>query len=321
MTGPNSAASNRVIVQLTNGDRLTGALGETRLLLDTVLGPLTPEMKFIRSVAYVSWRQGNMPPGDGDLSFCGLNWQTWRTEFAIDGDKLKSLPKARAGFQYGHEGHGRGAQINANLGDPNWRDYSLDAVFCATGIDPAFNPYGLGSDWHDGCILFHIADAKESFNERGSSFYILGLHTDGSWELRAVYGHYCAQPIGWGNAKGDGERTLATGKGLALDRQNGNRIRIEVVGNHIQAWFEDSKLLDVIDDQMTKEIGGQTLDHGGIAFTGGFESMFWVKNVSVRSLAPSETEKRTESTTTSSVQPAASASVQQSSSSARGPIE
>ncbi len=278
------SAARIVAVQLTNGDRLTGTIDRTQLRIDTLLGPLAPNLEFVRSVSYTAWREGNMPPADGDLAFDGLNWLTWRTEFAIDGDRLKSLPRPRPGFQYGHEGHGRGAAIVANVGDPDWRDYRVEAEFCPTGIDPTFNPYGLGGDWHDGCILFHIADAKESQNERGGSFYILGLHTDNSWELRAVYNTFCDQPIGWGSGKSDGERVLGKGTGLSLDRQNGNHFRIDVLGDHIQIWVDGQSLLDVVDHQMGQDIGGQRLDHGGIAFTGGFEGMFWVKDVSVRSL-------------------------------------
>ncbi|MFT3787929.1 MAG: hypothetical protein QM770_17465 [Tepidisphaeraceae bacterium] len=279
---PDSA--NKVTVQLTNGDRITGVLNQPKLQLDTILGPLTPKLKLVRSVSYTAWREGNMPPGEGELAFDGLNWTPLRTEFEIDGDRLKSLPKARAGFQYGHEGHGRGAMLVANIGDPDWRDYSLDVQVCAAGLDPAFNRYGLGGDWHDVSLMFHITDLKESQNERGSSYYVIGFHGDGSWELRAVYNAYCDQPMGWGSPHCDGERTLAHGNGLNLDRLNGNHVRIDVAGNRIQTWFDEANLLDVVDDQMATEIGGQRLDHGGIGFGGGFEGMFWIKNLSVRSL-------------------------------------
>jgi hypothetical protein len=280
-----TVTENKVTVQLTNGDRLTGTLNQPQLQLDTLLGPMTAKLQLVRSVAYSAWREGNMPPSaNGDLAFGGLNWLTWRTDFVVEGDRVRSLPKARPGFQYGHEGHGRGAALMANIGDSDWRDYSIEAQFCASGIDPAFNPYGLGGDWHDGDILFHLADAKESQNERGNSCYMLGLHSDGSWELRAVYNTYCDQPIGWGSPRSDGERTLAHGAGLALDRQIGNHIRIDILGNRIQIWFDDQSLVDVVDNQMGQEIAGQRLDHGGIGFTGGFESMFWLKDVSVRAL-------------------------------------
>jgi len=257
-------------------------------------------------VSYSAWREGNMPPGEGNLFFGGVNWLTWHTEFAIEGNRLKSLPKARPGFNYGHSGNGRGPMLMANIGDPRWRDYSLDVQLCAAGVDPAFNPYGLGSDFYDASIMFHITDAKESFNERGSSYYVLGLHgSTGTWEVRAVYNSYCDQPVGWGNPKTEAERTVAQGSGLAIDRQNGNRIRIDVVGNRIQGWFEDSKLFDVVDNEMTQEIGGQRLDHGGVGFGGGFDAMFWIENFSVRSLAHSESPKSVDGPSDGSIQHAA----------------
>ena len=279
-----SPGANKITVQFINGDRVTGTLNQSQLQFDTLVGTVTPKLKFVSGVSYVAWREDNMPPGKGDLAFGGRNWLAWRTEFAVEGDRLKSLPKPRPGFQYGHEGHGRGPMLVANLGDSDWRDYSLEARFCATGVDPSFNPYGLGSDYHDGAIVFHVADAKESQNERGNSFYTLSFHGDGTWDLRAVYNHFCNQPIGWGNPTGDADRTLAHGAGLAIDRQNGNHIRIDVLGNRIRAWFDDQTLLDVVDSQMDEAIGGQRLDHGGVGFAGGFDSMFWVKDVIVRSL-------------------------------------
>ena len=280
-----ASSGRKVVVQLLNGDRLTGVLAQSQLPLDTVLGRLSPDVKLIRSVSYRTWREGHMPPGEGTLAFGELNWTAWRTEFAVDGDRLTSLPKARAGFQYGHDGHGRGPMLVANVGDANWRDYSIDAVFCVTGVDPSFNPYGLGSDYHDGNIMFHVVDARESFNECGGSFYVLGLHGDGTWDLRCVYNDYCAQPMGWGSSHHDAERTLAKGSGVAIDRTSGNRFRIDVVGNRIQAWVDDTKLLDVVDDAMPQEIGGKRLDYGGVGFMGGFDAMFWIKNVTVRTLA------------------------------------
>ncbi len=38
------------------------------------------------------------------------------------------------------------------------------------------------------------------------------------------------------------------------------------------------------DDKMGEAIGGQTLDHGGITCTWGFESMGWIRNFSANQL-------------------------------------
>jgi hypothetical protein len=229
-----------------------------------------------------------MPPGDGELSFGGVNWQGWRTQFEEQGDTLVSLPKARPGFNYGHGGNGRGPLLVTNVGNSDWKDYSLEFEFCVTGVDPAFNPYGLGQDYHDGAILFHVADAKESFNEPGLSAYILSIHGDGSWELESTYNDYCAQPVGWGNPQSDSRRTLASGAHLLIDREFGNLYRIDVSGRRIQIWIDGTPIVDLLDDAMDKAIGGQTIDHGGVALLGGYDAMFWVKNFSAQPLRPVE---------------------------------
>src|SRR6185295_15206185 len=43
-----------VTVQLTNGDRFSGTLDLPQLQLDTILGTVTPKLKFVRSVSYAS---------------------------------------------------------------------------------------------------------------------------------------------------------------------------------------------------------------------------------------------------------------------------
>jgi len=91
--------ANKITVQLTNGDRVTGTLNQSQLQFDTILGTLTPKLKFVSSVSYSPWREDNMPPGKGDLAFGGRNWLAWRTEFAIDGDRLKTAPR---GYEVDH---------------------------------------------------------------------------------------------------------------------------------------------------------------------------------------------------------------------------
>jgi hypothetical protein len=143
---------------------------------------------------------------------------------------LVSLPKARPGFDYGHGGGGRGPTLMSNIGNPDWKDYRVEFEYCVTGVDPALNPYGLPLDYHDGVICFHVADAKENWNQRGSSMYMLGVQGDGSWSLSCIYNAYCRVPSGYGNPANDAERKLADGRGLKIDRENGNRFRIEVRG-------------------------------------------------------------------------------------------
>jgi hypothetical protein len=283
-------AGPMVTIHLANGDRISGSLEQDLLPLATLVGRVTPAVRQVRRVSYTTWREGDMPAGPPGLSFGGVNWQAWRTEFAIDGDRLVSLPKARNGFRYGHEGHGRGPLLVTNVGNPEWRNYSIEVDVCSPGIDPAFNPYALGPEFHEVALLFHLADARESQNERGNSLYSLGLHGDGSWELRAVYNSFCEQPVGWGNPREDADRELARGQGLAIDRERGNHLRLDVVGNRIRIWVDGRQIIDVVDGLMPKEIGGQRLDHGGVAFGGGFDSMIWIRNFSARSLPELEAD-------------------------------
>lgn len=274
----------RVVLNLMNGDRVTGVLSLEQFRLETIMGKLSPDLVQIDRMTFSAGRGGSLPAGEGEIFFGGVNWHGWKTSFAVQGDKLVSLPQSRPGFNYGHNGGGRGAQLLSNIGNADWRDYRIDCDFCVPGIAPAFNPYGLGSDFHDGSILFHVADAKENWNERGGSLYRLGLHGDGNWTLSCTYNNYCQVPMGYGNPHTDGDRQLASGGGLNSDRVNGNHYRIEVRGQHIQIWVDDRQLADVTDEKMNETIGGQTLDHGGVGFVGEFDAMIWIKNFSATRL-------------------------------------
>lgn len=274
----------RVLINFENGDKLTGVLALDHFKLETMVGLLSPEIAKIDRMTFSTWREGNMPPGEGDISFGGVNWKAWKTQFEIQGDKLASLPKARPGFNYGHNGSGRGPTLMSNIGNSDWRDYRIECEFCVTGMDPSLNPYGVGSDFHDGSILFHVVDAKENWNECGGSLYTFNIRGDGSWSLSCTYNEYCAVPSGYANARRDGERKLSSGSGLKIDRQNGNKYRIEVRGQHIQIWVDGEQVADVTDDKMGQTIGGKTLDHGGVGIRAEYDAMFWVRNFSATAL-------------------------------------
>jgi hypothetical protein len=145
-------------------------------------------------------------------------------------------------------------------------------------------------DYHDGTICFHVADAKENWNQCGSSMYTLGVLGDGSWSLSCTYNSYCRVPSGYGNPASDAERKLADGRGLKIDPENGNRFRIEVRGQRIQIWVDGEQIADVTDDQMGETIGGETLDHGGVGFQWGLDSMGWIRNFSVLQFQPAEAD-------------------------------
>jgi len=132
--------------------------------------------------------------------------------------------------------------------------------------------------------MFHVVDARESFNERGATCYVMNFEESGAWNLRCTYNEYCAVSSGYGNPTSDGGRTLAKGQGLKLDAVVGNTFRIEVRGTHIQILLDGEKIVDVTDEKMGEIIGGQTLDHGGMGFVWGMDSMGWIRNFSVKKL-------------------------------------
>lgn len=218
------------------------------------------------------------------VSFGNIDWSPWRILFEVQGDKLVSLPAVRPGFRYGHGGNGRGAEVITNIGNEQWKDYSVELEFCMSGVDPKLNPHGLPLDYRGGAISFHIADAAESWNECGVSSYYLSLAADGSWGLGCIYNQYCRVPSGYGDARNDGARQLASGKGMKLDPKNGNRFRIDVRGTRIQIWVDGESIVDVRDEKMRDPIGGKTLDHGGVGVGGYHDCMIWIRNFSVKHL-------------------------------------
>jgi hypothetical protein len=270
-------------VNLHNGDKLKGTLSLGRIELVTVFGKVSVGIEHITTLR-VTLGGRALPAGEGSLSFGGVNWKPWRTMFEVRGDKLVSLPKARPGFNYGHSGNGRGATLMTNIGSKNWKDYRIDLEFGMRGVDPALNPHGLPLSYRSGSIVFHVADAKESWNERGSSRYYLNLSENGDWSLGCAYSSHCQTARGYGSPTNDGNRSLANGSGLKLDPKAGNKIRIDVRGKHIQVWVDGERIADVQDDKMGEPIGGQTLDHGGVGVTWGWECMGWIRNFSAEQL-------------------------------------
>ncbi len=220
----------------------------------------------------------------GTIAFGDVRWVPWRTMFAVQGDKIVTLPKRRPGFDYGARGIGRGAELLMGIGDQKLRDYRASFEFCVTGVDPAFNPYGLPGNYHDGSIWFHVADAQENWNKPGNSFYALEVHGDGAWILRCVYNEYCALPYGFGKVHNDGQRKLAEGTGLKIDSQNGNKFVIETKGQRIRVWVDGEQIADLKDERMGETMGGQTLDHGGMGFVWGYETMGWMRNFKLEML-------------------------------------
>ena len=271
------------VLDLQNGDKVKGVVMLEPVALETIIGRVSVGLEKVQTLR-VMMSGGTPPEGEGPLSFGGVNWTPWRTLFEVRGDKLVSLPAARPGYNYGHWGNGRGATLVTNVGSADWKDYSVEFELCMNSVDPAFNPHGLGADFRSAGIGFHVADARESWNERGGSGYSLNLGGDGTWSIACCYNSYCKTPVGYGNPTSDGSRTLAEGKGLKPDPVNGNKVRIEVTGTRIRIWVDGEMIADLRDEKMGETIGGQTLDHGGVTVTWGFESMGWIRNFSAKRL-------------------------------------
>lgn len=273
-----------VVVKFQNGDQTTGMLTANKFPMETVLGSLTPTFDLIDRITFTVSQEGALPLGDGPIAFGNVNWTPWRTMFEIQGDKLVSLPKVRTGFNYGHSGNGRSSTLVTNIGNQDWKDYSVEFEMAMTGVNPAFNPHGLPADYRSEAISFHVADAKESWNEKGESHYDFSIAGDGSWSLGCSYNGYNPAPSGYVPHAPEGARILASGKGLKIDTEKGNKIRLDVVGTRIQIWVDGESIADLRDEKMGETIGGQTLDHGGIAISWGWECMGWMRNFSVKKL-------------------------------------
>ena len=133
-------------------------------------------------------------------------------------------------------------------------------------------------------IAFHVVDRKEDLNNSGTSAYVLAFQGEGNWRLVAYYDDHIRRGLGWGSNVNDGERPLAYGEDVKLDRVKGNRFRLEVRGNHIEVWIDGRKIVDVIDEEMDEPIDGRTLDHGGVAFVGAYDAMIRLRNFEMTKL-------------------------------------
>lgn len=278
-------APETVTLLLQNGDHITGTPDVDAFPLETMLGKLSPKLSQIDRIEMSVRSTGALSEGNGDIEFCGFKWEGWRTRFEIQDKRLMSMPQARGGYNYGHNGNGRGAQISTNIGVKDWTDYRIEVDYCITGVDPAFNLHGLPPGFRGGGMMFHIVAASESWNAApGTTSYQLGFGPDGTWTLDCMYDSYCKTEVGYGNNYNAGTRNLASGKGLQLDATKGNHFRIDVIGNRIAIWLDNQPLVDVLDEKMGEEVAGKKLTYGGVAFGWGWESMGWIENFSATRL-------------------------------------
>lgn len=276
-----TAVEGKAKLLFGDGDRVTGTLPAKPFPIESCLGRLQIPWAEV-DVMRFSLKGGRlMPAGKGALTLGGINWTPMRVAAEVQDQRLITLPKATKGFQYGHSGHGRSATLVSNVGNPDWRDYRLEFDAAVTGIDPKFNPHGIRSNQVGFSTYFHVADIKESWNEKGHSAYALAINPEGEWSLTCVYNQHCPGARGYQSSVRDGMRKLAKGQVKRWELNQAKRIAIEVVGDRIQIWVDGELLVDLHDEEMDTEIGGITLDHGGIGFRWGWEGMGWIENLSV----------------------------------------
>lgn len=277
-------AGGEVALRMRNGDIIKGRVPEGGFPVQSVLGELVLPWDQVEEMRFSLFGGPLLPAGEGPLAFGGVNWSAWRVEAEVRDDKLMTLPRARPGFAYGHGGNGRSATLVTNVGNEDWRDYRVEMDVVVAGVDPAFNPHRVRTEDIGVNIMFHIADMKESWNERGNSSYRFTLGRNGTWGLSCIYNHYCPGARGYQKPLHDGSRSLAKGDGISVANRKVNRVSIEVKGERIQVWVDDKRLVDVTDELMDEEVEGTTLDHGGVGVQWGWEGMGWIENFSATRL-------------------------------------
>ena len=227
------------------------------------------------------------PSAANALQLGGFEWTPFRTDFELRDDAIFPLPRARAGFEYGHWGHGRAPTIVTHLADATWRDYSVEMDVTSTGVKPGLDPHALNPAYSGYSAIFRVAGFKENWNEPGGSlcgFYVMNEGGASHWSLCATRNHYAKVDRGWFNIQSAGNFELASGDGLIIDREKGNHLRVDAQGDRIRIWYDGKQICDVTDARLHEEYQGVKLDHGGIGVSWGFDTMGWVRNVKVRKL-------------------------------------
>jgi hypothetical protein len=220
------------------------------------------------------------------FSFAGHEWVGLRTEFAVANGTVRPLPRARPGFNYGHWGHGRGAALLTGVGDKSWRDYSIEFDLGMSGPDATFNPYRVSSNEFSVIVGVRVVSWPENWNEDGMSACHIGFRSDGLWGVSINRGVFCDQPVGYGRLKSVEGRSIASGKGIAVNPDKGNHVRIEVRGDRLRGWVDDRALFDLTEAALRSDGEGVRLDHGGVLVHWVWESQGWISNYKATPLAP-----------------------------------
>lgn len=220
------------------------------------------------------------------FSFAGHEWIGLRREFSVTNDTIRPLPRAREGFNYGHWGHGRSAILLTGAGNKALRDYAVEFDLGMSGPDATFNSYRVSSNEFSVIIGVRVVSHPESWNEDGLSACHIGFRSGGEWGVSINRGWRCDQPVGYGTIKSVEGRSIASGKGITLNPDKGNHVRIEVRGDRVQGWVDGRPIFDVTDKALSSAGEGPRLDHGGVMLQWVWESQGWMSNYKTTPLVP-----------------------------------
>ena len=107
----------------------------------------------------------------------------------------------------------------------------------------------------------------------------VGYSAHSRWSLNRDHGRY-RPGRGFDNPLRGACPRLASGKPEPFVNVS-VQVRLEVVGNHIQAQVDDQRVIDFVDDAASfpKRLPAPT--HGGIGVAWAYECLGWVSNVKV----------------------------------------
>ena len=228
------------------------------------------------------------PAAPRPITFAGHEWVGLRTEFTVTNGTIRPLPRPRAGFNYGHWGHGRGAALLTGTGSDAWRDYAVEFDVGMAGPDATFNPYRVSSNEFSVIVGVRVVEWPENWNEDGISACHVGFRSDGQWAVSINRGVFCNQPTGYGSMKFVEGRTIAQGNGIQVNPEKGNHVRIEVRGDRVRGWIDDRAVFDVTDPALGAAGEGIRLDHGGVLVHWVWESQGWMSNYKATPLGPEQ---------------------------------
>jgi hypothetical protein len=274
----------KATLRLNNGDQFVGELEIKVLPMDTILGIIKVPLDKVMRLRVSAMGAGLLPPGEGPLNFCGFQWAPLRRDFEVRDNRIVPLARARPGFEYGQNGHGRGGFLLTNPDNQAWRNYRIEFTIVISAADPQFNPYGLPADGGGIHVFFHVVALQEDWNVNGTSGYSLGFDRSGAWDLSCGYHGHCPGERGWNGWRDVGRRNLAKGDGLKVAIDKEHQIAVEVDGTNIRIWFDNQKIADVQDEKMNEPVNGVTLDHGGVSIGWPFEYQGWMKDFTARTL-------------------------------------